>query len=480
VIAAFAAAFYYWPSLKGIFLKTNTVEFVSSYQISNLSCSFQNSCAQISFTFNSTQKALSQVPTYQIKETPEEAKTEIIFNNVTEISDNFTYEQVINNPLIEDISYEQVNDAFILTVKRKGNLVPAQVTIQGNIATIKLPEDGSGYPQFLELEPDDNSTVYPLLQKIKTKVILKDSLKKGLFYLNDADLPLQIKDLGNNEYYFEASEKLVTDQNYQVKTIAIDSQNRASVKIWEFDAQMALAKINLGDDRFKYLGWWGDINSTSTPVMSEPSNQSKQLDTFSTINRVKVLKEVYGESIDGNNLWLKIDGGKHPGTYIFSAFVTPIPQPEPPKNFSIPPEVKPGEYWIDTDLTKKILTLFQYDKPIFATYVAIGRPGNPTIEGTYRIWYKLLKTRMRGGPPVVQFFYDLPNVPYVMYYYKGYGLHGTYWHDKFGTRQSSGCTNLTQGDSKFLFEHLQPTLPDGKNSFLSNPDNPGSVIYNHY
>jgi lipoprotein-anchoring transpeptidase ErfK/SrfK len=87
---------------------------------------------------------------------------------------------------------------------------------------------------------------------------------------------------------------------------------------------------------------------------------------------------------------------------------------------------------------------------------------------------------MRGGPPVVPFFYDLPNVPYVMYYHDGYGVHGTYWHDKFGTRQSSGCTNLTQGDAKFIFSLTTPILNSGQNSVLSTPDNPGTVVYNHY
>ena len=38
--------------------------------------------------------------------------------------------------------------------------------------------------------------------------------------------------------------------------------------------------------------------------------------------------------------------------------------------------------------------------------------------------------------------YYLPGVPYVMYFYQGYGLHGTYWHDNFGQPMSHGCVNL--------------------------------------
>ncbi|MGE5251028.1 MAG: L,D-transpeptidase, partial [Bacteroidota bacterium] len=45
----------------------------------------------------------------------------------------------------------------------------------------------------------------------------------------------------------------------------------------------------------------------------------------------------------------------------------------------------------------------------------------------------------------------LPNVPYTMYFYKGYGLHGTYWHNNFGTPMSHGCVNLRIEDSKWLY-----------------------------
>ena len=87
---------------------------------------------------------------------------------------------------------------------------------------------------------------------------------------------------------------------------------------------------------------------------------------------------------------------------------------------------------------------------------------------------------MQGGPPVVSYRYDLPNVPWVMYYSGAYGIHGTYWHDKFGTQQSAGCTNLTQGDAKFIFEKTLPIMPANKASVISSDSNPGTVVYNHY
>jgi lipoprotein-anchoring transpeptidase ErfK/SrfK len=47
--------------------------------------------------------------------------------------------------------------------------------------------------------------------------------------------------------------------------------------------------------------------------------------------------------------------------------------------------------------------------------------------------------------------YYLPGVPYTMYFYKGYGLHGTYWHSNFGTPMSHGCVNLKTEDAGWLY-----------------------------
>ena len=87
---------------------------------------------------------------------------------------------------------------------------------------------------------------------------------------------------------------------------------------------------------------------------------------------------------------------------------------------------------------------------------------------------------MQGGPPLVNNYYDLPNVPWVLFYHGAYAIHGTYWHDKFGTQQSAGCTNVTQGDAKFIFDKTSPLLPENVNSVLSSETNNGTAAYNHY
>jgi len=260
-----------------------------------------------------------------------------------------------------------------------------------------------------------------------------------------------------------------------------DKNNSITVSVDTPKAEVSAAQPDKPpDDKFKYLGWWGEINYNKAGIYEEPTRDSQYLGNFTTANWVKVLEEVTGEMVGTNNLWYKIDGGMHPGAYVFSADVMPIVQPAPPVDPKIPADVKEGEYWVDVDLNTKILSLFIYDKPIFATYVSTGVYTNPTLPGTYRIWDKLVKARMRGRPPTAARVYDLKNVPYVMYYRGSFSLHGTYWHDKFGTRQSSGCTNLTQGDAEFIFDRVNPVIPSDAQSVLASAYNPGTIVYNHY
>ena len=47
--------------------------------------------------------------------------------------------------------------------------------------------------------------------------------------------------------------------------------------------------------------------------------------------------------------------------------------------------------------------------------------------------------------------YYLPDVPFIMYFYKGYGLHGTYWHNNFGQPMSHGCVNMPTPEAEWAY-----------------------------
>jgi lipoprotein-anchoring transpeptidase ErfK/SrfK len=105
-----------------------------------------------------------------------------------------------------------------------------------------------------------------------------------------------------------------------------------------------------------------------------------------------------------------------------------------------------GERWIDVDLTNQYVYAYEGDVVVNSFIVSTGTWRTPTVTGQYKIYVKYRSAKMSGPG------YYLPNVPYIMYFYKGYGLHGTYWHNNFGTPMSHGCVNLRTDDAAWLYE----------------------------
>jgi lipoprotein-anchoring transpeptidase ErfK/SrfK len=119
------------------------------------------------------------------------------------------------------------------------------------------------------------------------------------------------------------------------------------------------------------------------------------------------------------------------------------------------PTLEPVEYelpepggegrWIDVDLSDQVTYAYEGNEIVRSFIVSTGTWEHPTVTGQFYIYVKYEYADMVGPG------YYLPNVPYVMYFYKGYGLHGTYWHSNFGVPMSHGCINLTIPDSEWLF-----------------------------
>jgi lipoprotein-anchoring transpeptidase ErfK/SrfK len=103
------------------------------------------------------------------------------------------------------------------------------------------------------------------------------------------------------------------------------------------------------------------------------------------------------------------------------------------------------ERWIDVDLSEQLLTAYERQTPVRAVLVSTGLPATPTPTGQYRIWVKFRYDDMEGPG------YYLEDVPFVMYFHKGYGLHGATWHANFGHPMSHGCVNLPVEEAEWLF-----------------------------
>lgn len=109
---------------------------------------------------------------------------------------------------------------------------------------------------------------------------------------------------------------------------------------------------------------------------------------------------------------------------------------------------------IIVDRTKQTLTAYEGDEVFMQESVSTGLRSTPTPQGTFSIYKKTPSRYMQGPlPGVSDQYYDLPGVPWVMYFTgQGGAIHGTYWHDKFGQRWSHGCVNLSYENAQKLYQ----------------------------
>lgn len=88
-----------------------------------------------------------------------------------------------------------------------------------------------------------------------------------------------------------------------------------------------------------------------------------------------------------------------------------------------------------------------------AARVSSGKKATPTIQGDHEIWLKR-RSQTMSGPG-----YSLDNVEWVMYFYRDYAIHGTWWHMNFGQPMSHGCVNLTNADAQWFFNFASIGTP---------------------
>ncbi len=118
-------------------------------------------------------------------------------------------------------------------------------------------------------------------------------------------------------------------------------------------------------------------------------------------------------------------------------------------------------------LGEQSLTAYEGRTGVFRARISSGRNffgpdgttvGSLTPAGEHPLWQKRAARHMTGGTPTDG--YDLPGVPWVMYFSgNGAALHGTYWHNDYGTPKSAGCINLRPEDAKWLFRWTVPEVP---------------------
>ena len=139
------------------------------------------------------------------------------------------------------------------------------------------------------------------------------------------------------------------------------------------------------------------------------------------------------------------------------------------------------ERWVDVDLARQVLTAFAGDEPVLRTLISSGRGSgdaeNATPTGQHRLWVKLQSSDMDNlENPEASRYYAIQSVPWVMYFKKGYGLHGAFWHHDFGRVRSHGCVNLSPLDAHRLFHWTSPHLPAGWTAVFPTEYERGTLV----
>lgn len=92
---------------------------------------------------------------------------------------------------------------------------------------------------------------------------------------------------------------------------------------------------------------------------------------------------------------------------------------------------------------------YQDGELVYSHLVSTGRSETPTVLGDYKVYVKFLADDMSGPD------YFLPQVPYTMYFHRGYAIHGTYWHNSFGRPMSHGCVNLPIAEAEWIYNFAE-------------------------
>ena len=109
-----------------------------------------------------------------------------------------------------------------------------------------------------------------------------------------------------------------------------------------------------------------------------------------------------------------------------------------------------GEHWIEVSLSGQYLWAWEGDVVVYEGYVSTGRAEFATPTGTFYINNKLESQTMSGVLGGEE--YNVPDVPWVMYFTDvGHAIHGTYWHNNFGTPMSHGCINLPMDVAAWMY-----------------------------
>ena len=219
--------------------------------------------------------------------------------------------------------------------------------------------------------------------------------------------------------------------------------------------QADLMRLNgLSDPSFVWVGQQLRVTARAQPLAAAAVDTAAAVQQAANIHVVaagdslSAIAQTYGTTVDE----LLIANGLPNANFVFVGQRLRVPAGRAVQEMTMAVAGAPadGARRIEVNLSAQTLTAYQGDVAIMQTTVSTGKWSTPTVQGTFHIGTKYASQDMYGDD------YYLPGVPWVMYFYEGFAIHGAYWHANFGTPTSHGCVNMRPDEAEILYDWAVP------------------------
>lgn len=172
---------------------------------------------------------------------------------------------------------------------------------------------------------------------------------------------------------------------------------------------------------------------------------------------------IQAQQADDGAWWYQINDARYDELYWAQAAHLRVIAPE-----ELAPINPDGEdKRVEINLTTMYLYAYEGDVEAHRAQVAVGNTffwEDGTVDyfdtptGSFRVMLKSPSRHMGSRGTLGSF--DYPGVPWCTFFHeKGLALHGTYWHNDYGTRRSHGCVNLRPADALWVYRWTHPEAP---------------------
>jgi lipoprotein-anchoring transpeptidase ErfK/SrfK len=236
---------------------------------------------------------------------------------------------------------------------------------------------------------------------------------------------------------------------------------------WEANGGVEVFGLPLGEPAWEYVGaqmllaqYFERARLTYQPLAADPAQAVQISDLGSALALLRGIPTAPADPqgalvVDGLGQPMPAPAAAPPALAPTTpaAPVAPAAKPAPaarPAPAAPVASAHSGKYII-VDLSAQWLYAYEGDEQVYDAPVSTGRDGFNTPVGSFAVYAKLKSQTMEGT--LGGEHYRVPNVPNVMYVVGGVAIHGTYWHNQFGTgvRRSHGCINVGLTQAAWLY-----------------------------